>query len=124
MENIIEKHGKQVFFKVYFFLILNIFLILDYYLQEGNEHIKKIVKISPMNISKMTLLYAILMVSAVSCQDINSDDEIDLLEENMVNFNHEHIRNGKIKNAKKLPPLFNQFFLSLPFYFLSFISNC
>ena len=94
--------------------ILLFFSILEQFLQNKSEHIKKIIKVSPMNISKLTLLAAMLITISIGCQDsatssikngeepFRQEAEIDKL----VKTKYQRFRNGKIKNAEKLPAVF------------------
>lgn len=97
---------------------LQLFTILDYFLQRWNEHIKIISKFPPMNSSKLTLSLAMLLLVAVGCQnttdtataeqvDISRDQEtVTTPKEQVAKFVYDRQRNGKIKNAEKLPSLF------------------
>ncbi|MFT4758945.1 MAG: membrane-bound lytic murein transglycosylase A [Paraglaciecola sp.] len=96
--------------------ILLLFTILDYFLQAKDERIKTKIKVSPMNISKLTLLAAVLITVSIGCQDsATSSSEIGV-EANipnaavgkLVKTTHQRYRNGKIKNAEKMPSIFTE----------------
>lgn len=96
--------------------ILLYFKILDCFLQMRGEHIKTKINLPPMNILKLTLLAAVLITISIGCQDsattsIPSSSEMikpDAATGKLVKTTYQRYRNGKIKNAEKLPSLFNE----------------